>query len=554
MPAQLTYPGVYIEEVPSGVHTIVGVATSITAFLGRTRWGPENEATTVFGFTEFAKRFGGLWADSSLPYAVRDFYLNGGRQAVIVRLTNGATTQPLPIGDLPLEAASPGTWGVELRAELDQLDITDDVAQQLGVDKSELFNLTVRHVIPGGATETFLHLSVGDNASNVTKVLERDSKLVRVQKDWEAADGWTPATPTAPETVVRDELGKLEYKVEQARTAFQTGSGTKDDLDKATDALRQAVDAARAALSDGTPLTAAQFIGDNLAPGTGLKALDAVDLFNLLCIPPHSYDPGTDLEDGLVSAAMDYCHKRRALLIADPLTVWKDPQKGSDWLARFDGPRENAALYFPRFLQPDPEQSGRVREFVPCGAVAGVMARTDTDRGVWKAPAGLQATLSGVPDLTVRLNDDQSGELNPLGINCLRAFPIVGRVIWGARTLAGADMLASEWKYVPVRRLALYLEESLYRGTQWVVFEPNDEPLWAQIRLSVGSFMHEQFRQGAFQGATPREAYFVKCDGETTTQADRDRGIVNILVGFAPLKPAEFVVIRIQQIAPQLEV
>jgi phage tail sheath protein FI len=182
------------------------------------------------------------------------------------------------------------------------------------------------------------------------------------------------------------------------------------------------------------------------------------------------------------------------------------------------------------------------------------MARTDTDRGVWKAPAGLQATLTGVPDLAVRLSDDQNGQLNPLGINCLRAFPVVGRVVWGARTLAGADMLASDWKYVPVRRLALYLEESLYRGTQWVVFEPNDEPLWAQIRLSVGSFMHEQFRQGAFQGATPREAYFVKCDGETTTQADRDRGIVNILVGFAPLKPAEFVVIRLQQIAEQLEV
>src|SRR5262249_34911096 len=157
-----------------------------------------------------------------------------------------------------------------------------------------------------------------------------------------------------------------------------------------------------------------------------------------------------------------------------------------------------SAVYFPRLKQTNP-LTKQVEEFVPCGAVAGVMARTDTDRGVWKAPAGLQATLAGVPDLTVRLNDDQNGQLNPLGINCLRAFPIVGRVIWGARPLAGADMLASDWKYVPVRRLALYLEESLYRGTQWVVFEPNDEPLWAQIRLSVGSFMHEQFRQGAFQ-------------------------------------------------------
>ena len=147
----------------------------------------------------------------------------------------------------------------------------------------------------------------------------------------------------------------------------------------------------------------------------------------------------------------------------------------------------------------------------------------------------------------------ENGRLNPRGINCLRAFPVHGRVVWGSRTVRGADVLASEWKYVPVRRTALYIEESLYRGTQWVVFEPNDEPLWAQIRLNVGAFMQSLFRQGAFQGASPREAYFVKCDKETTTQNDIDRGIVNIVVGFAPLKPAEFVVLKIQQLAGQLE-
>jgi len=143
--------------------------------------------------------------------------------------------------------------------------------------------------------------------------------------------------------------------------------------------------------------------------------------------------------------------------------------------------------------------------------------------------------------------------LNLLGVNCLRTFPVFGNVVWGARTLAGADHLASEWKYIPVRRLALFIEESLFRGTKWVVFEPNDEPLWAQIRLNVGTFMHNLFRQGAFQGTTPREAYFVKCDKETTIQNDIDRGIVNILVGFAPLKPAEFVIIKISQIAGQIQ-
>jgi uncharacterized protein len=176
------------------------------------------------------------------------------------------------------------------------------------------------------------------------------------------------------------------------------------------------------------------------------------------------------------------------------------------------------------------------------------MARTDVNRGVWKAPAGMNATISGAEELTVKLTDDENGLVNPIGVNCLRSFPNLGRVVWGARTLRGSDQLSDDYKYVPVRRLALYIEESLYRGTQWVVFEPNDEPLWALIRLSVGAFMQRLFRQGAFQGASQREAYFVKCDSETTTQDDINRGIVNIVVGFAPLQPAEFVIISIQQI------
>ena len=180
---------------------------------------------------------------------------------------------------------------------------------------------------------------------------------------------------------------------------------------------------------------------------------------------------------------------------------------------------------------------------------ADLWARTDTARGVWKAPAGTDARLRNVESLTYVMTDLENGTLNPLGVNCLRNFPVYSNICWGARTLDGADVLASDWKYVPVRRTTLFIEESLYRGTKWVVFEPNDEPLWAQIRLNVGAFMQDLFRKGAFQGTTPRDAYFVKCDGETTTQTDIDNGIVNIEVGFAPLKPAEFVIIKIQQIA-----
>jgi uncharacterized protein len=209
-------------------------------------------------------------------------------------------------------------------------------------------------------------------------------------------------------------------------------------------------------------------------------------------------------------------------------------------------------IYFPRVKLPDPSREFRLEEFPPSGIMAGIYARTDVQRGVWKAPAGIDAVLSGVSQLSYNMTDKENGILNPLGVNCLRTFPVYGNIAWGARTLKGADALASEWKYVPVRRLALFLEESLYRGTKWVVFEPNDEPLWSQIRLNIGAFMNNLFRQGAFQGSSPTEAYFVKCDKETTTQNDIDLGIVNIVVGYAPLKPAEFVILKFQQIAGKI--
>jgi uncharacterized protein len=211
--------------------------------------------------------------------------------------------------------------------------------------------------------------------------------------------------------------------------------------------------------------------------------------------------------------------------------------------AGIGNPDINCAVYYPRVQIND---NGVLRYMGASGMVAGMYAATDSSRGVWKAPAGTNAALTGVTDLEVILTDKQNGILNPLGVDCLRRMP-AGYLIWGARTVEGYNNSGTQWTYVPVRRMALFLEESLYRGTQWVVFEPNDEPLWAQIRMNIGAFMMGLFRQGAFQGATPDQAYFVKCDSETTTQADIDQGIVNIIVGFAPLEPAEFVVITIQQ-------
>ena len=276
---------------------------------------------------------------------------------------------------------------------------------------------------------------------------------------------------------------------------------------------------------------------------------DRIDIFNIVCVPGETEPTTLGLLQG-------FCRERRAFLVVDSAeadTVANIQTSGT--AAGLTGNNAvNAAIYYPWVLQTDSLQAGAVRAFPPCGFVAGVFARTDATRGVWKAPAGSDASVNGAVGLELAMSDAENGQLNSLGINCLRSLPVYGNVVWGARTLHGHNDRGSEWKYVPVRRTALFIEESLYRGTQWVVFEPNDEPLWAQIRLNVGSFMNTLFRQGAFQGASARQAYFVKCDSETTTQSDIDRGIVNILVGFAPLKPAEFVIIKLQQIAGELEV
>ncbi|WP_233841174.1 phage tail sheath C-terminal domain-containing protein [Dyella sp. 2HG41-7] len=312
--------------------------------------------------------------------------------------------------------------------------------------------------------------------------------------------------------------------------------------------------------ADGTGLPATLDIIGDQALFTGIYALQKVDLFNLLCIPdatrankgdPSALDPNINTS-AIYSAAIAMCDQRRAFLLIDPPPNVVSVAAAVDWKSSTLGVVDpNGAAFFPRLRLPDPLNNYQLRTFAPSGVVAGVYATTDGSRGVWKAPAGTAAVLNGVQSMVYKLTDAENGVLNPLGLNCFRNFPVYGSVLWGARTLVGADAMANQWKYVPVRRTALFIEESLYRGTQWVVFEPNDEPLWASIRLNVGGFMQTLFLKGAFQGSTPAQAYFVKCDSETTTQTDIDNGIVNILVGFAPLKPAEFVVIQIEQIAGQ---
>jgi phage tail sheath protein FI len=680
MPAALSYPGVYVEEIPSGVRTIVSVPTSVTAFVGRTSKGPVDEATDITSWTDFERKFGGLWQDSQLPFAVRDFYQNGGSRAVIVRLfqsefssdpelasaeqesaeeaiaalksemtkggvdtgkkvkdafnkklgsedgntagsiwkavkdaeealseanddnekkaaqkkldlkkaalraaesaaiiinhleneakdENGKTPladsialaeksglakekRELSVGDLKFEAISAGKWAGYLRL----IAIPRD---------SNAFDLQITDLSPGGTSESFINLTIADGPRRVDKVLEKESNLLR----WKEGEPIPKALPDFKANGIGEakalgdsDIGTAYLNLLEARK--NNPNPKEPSRIAAEDAYKKAIDLASASVSDGQELTASNFFGTDQNPG--IRALDQLytrdGLFNLLCIPPYN----TKVEDkpyvdvGVIAAAASYCEERRAMLIVDPPKDWDSIDKAnkgfSDPNDQIGTRSENAAIFFPRIKQPNPFRDNQIEEFAPCGVVAGIFARTDTERGVWKAPAGIEASLKGVNSLTTPMTDLENGLLNPLGINCLRHFPVYGKVVWGSRTLKGADGFASEWKYIPVRRTALFIEESLFRGTKWVVFEPNDEPLWAQIRLSVGAFMHNLFRQGAFQGSSPREAYFVKCDSETTTQNDINLGVVNIHVGFKPLKPAEFVVIKLQQMAGQIEV
>jgi phage tail sheath protein FI len=542
------------------------VATSITAFVGRTARGPVNQPVTITSFRDFERTFGGLTLDTPLSYAVKDFYLNGGSTAVIVRLykpsanaasANGGAAAELPAGGkaaparrgaatqalapaapsspgvatgqvdggLQFQAASPGSWGNRLRVRIDHDGLQPAFADRYGLTVEDFFNVTVTDTAPHGGTERIVNVTLKDTARRVDRVLLQTSQLIRVA----TADGTAtaPAVLPAPDTKLAD-------------TAFDPKNV-----------------AALPALSGGTDSAAlepADYLG--VGPtGPGIYSLDNADLFNLMVIPPDTRDGDTD--PSVYQAAAVYCRERRAMLIVDPPAAWQPDKSPPTWMQRLvdlgltgeEG--RYAAVYYPRLVEADPLRENQLDTFVPSGAIAGIMGRTDTDRGVWKAPAGIGASVAGIRGLAAPLTDADSGALNPLGINAIRTFPVYGTVVWGARTLRGADLLSDDYKYVPIRRLTNYIEESLYRGTKWILFEPNDEPLWAQIRMNVEAFMADLFRRGAFQGNNPGSAYFVRCGADTTTQYDVDRGIVNIQVGFAPLKPAEFVVISLQQMAGQ---
>jgi uncharacterized protein len=749
----LSYPGVYIEELPSGVHTITGVATSIAAFVGWADQGPVSQATLIQSWSDFASQFGGLDSRSYLGYAVNQFFANGGQQAYIVRLVADGNDNTIPAGTatvtitdsnnnpfLVVQAANPGNWATSYGVVITPRS-----------DNPTRFTLTVVSVASGTqqTVESFPNLSLSPTdplSRYVVTVINSDSNYLAF------AAGYTPPTsvlpssiPTTPfmlappsETIYLQDQNLVPFAAYQVKSPTTwpgnfavatraTASGTAGNFDlevvynpgsalgvtlpiavesftnlsltptdpnyvvtringvsnliavptgytppasgtKLTFAAAYPTTASgfenlnntlsitvkdqsatpvpflqlQAASTAGWPAdigalarahgagydlavvynppsgavgnvalpatleeftgpapsisssvfltTASSFTpptgvtlslpaafpplatmpasldGSVLNPNTaafenkmldvhgtgsnGVNLLKTVEIFNLLCVPGET--PKLSSSATVLQTLQAFCALERAFLIVDcdQTDTFTTLQSGPNSLITgVNSP--NSAFYFPWVQAPDPLQQNRIAAFPPGGFVAGLYAATDAARSVWKAPAGIDASLTGASGLTFTLTDQQNGTLNVQAINCLRNFRVYGNVIWGARTLQGNDQVGSQWKYVPIRRFALYLESSLYDGTQWVVFEPNDDTLWGQIRLNVGSFMQSLFLQGAFQGTTPQQAYFVKCDSENNPQSSIDLGIVNILVGFAPLYPAEFVVIQIQQMAGQ---
>jgi uncharacterized protein len=637
--AQLTYPGVYVEEVSSGVRPIAAASTSIAAFIGVAERGPVGAAVKVFNFTEYQNRYGGFLSGSFLSHAVYQFFNNGGTQCYIVRVAglNAATANIVlrdravtnPQASLTIFANSPGVWGNQLAVVI--ANGTNDSVNE--------FNLAVFQQDELTPLERFDNLSMVPGTQNFVETATASSRYIRVTINaantnaqagtsrGAAAPGPLPSPtrlriningdgyqevdlPAVPDPAP-DLAAKIATAIEarvKALTRLRTSTNQNafanfvcqaDNVSKvllltsgvasasssvkiapAANSSEDASGLLRLGLHNGgvetlgatvlrpqnnparTPPDNYFFVGDNSAPTAEVVSVKAGSEGSAITNDEpykNAFPKLDDKEDvsliavpgigsaGLVGAGMNYCANRPlsdCFFIGDMSQTDDSVEDAKIFRNAIPTKNSYGAIYAPwvRMLDPTGRSSTPILA-PPSGFVAGLYAKTDGQRGVWKAPAGTSAALGGSVGLAVNLTDTQQGNLNPLNVNVIRQFAGSGIVLWGARTLTSDP----EWTYIPVRRTAIFLRVSIYRGIQWAVFEPNDEDLWSSLRLNIGSFMMSLFRQGAFQGATPAQAFFVKCDNETTTQVDIDAGIVNVLVGFAPLRPAEFVVVKISQ-------
>jgi uncharacterized protein len=619
---ELLHPGVFIQEVSSGVQPIEGVSTSTTAFIGKAQMGPLGAAELVTSFAEFQTRYGGFLSDGFLAHSALQFFGNGGKRLYVVRVARNPGTSSVTVASretavrptLTLSAKSPGAWSADISV----------VVSDGTLDSGDEFKLQLTR--PGGITlETFDNLSMNPEAPNfVERVLGAGSQLVSAVAN-QAIDSTVQGTSVSATTAAtalpanrRNLLIDLNGDGAQLVALVDpvnTGSEIKDAIANAVHLLTpqrastpttvfsgfaaafaggaftltagppagrrssvtisnapannaatllglgvlnggsEATGAAQLRPANGTYLLSGATVGGNVTASSvgtdgatpqdsdfmaGFAALDPIQDVNIVAVP----GIGTQ---AVVAFGTNYCTERQdCFFVGDMAPTDDTAADGQTFVNGLATKTSHGAVYFPWVKVVDPTGVSPTPILVPpSGFVTGIYARVDATRGVWKAPAGTEANLGGAVGLAGLLTDAQQDVLNPIGANLIRFFAASGIVVWGARTLA--TRTNPEYRYVPVRRLAIFLERSIYNGIQWAVFEPNDEPLWSSLRLNIGAFMMNLFRAGAFQGSTPSQAFFVKCDATTNPQSRIDAGIVTVLVGFAPLKPAEFVVIQISQ-------
>jgi len=524
MPEYLS-PGVYVEETSSGAKSVEGASTSTAGFLGQTERGPL-KPQLVTSFNDFKRKYGGFVDESFLGYTVNGFFQNGGTRAFIARVADeprnavGKAALQDADGDdaLSVTTIGPGDWGNAVSVTISDAPLSDD--------DNTIFNMIVRYwstdpdKVEGAGTddpdpvpdleERFAEVCAEESSTQYyEKALDGSSNLIEINRE---GDG----RPENGTTWLSLDGASTDGGVEDA--VDDTAADADDDEELETD-------------GSGDGLTLGDFEGDG-TPGqrTGLSAFEEISNISIVCAPDENDVPG------LTDAVVTHCEN-----MGDRFAVLQAPQN-PDPVAEMQTPVDStyAGYYYPWIHVMNPNTG--VKELVPPGGhIAGIYARSDAQTGVHKAPAN--EVIRGAMGLQVGLTKGEQDLLNPKGVNCIREFPGRGIRVWGARTTSSDP----EWKYINVRRLFLFLKQSIDEGSQWVVFEPNDQDLWARVRQTIESFLTTVWRDGALMGTSASEAFYVKCDESTMTQGDIDNGRLIVEIGVAPVKPAEFVIFRIGQ-------
>jgi phage tail sheath protein FI len=490
--------GIQVQEEAGSGESIAEAPTAVTAFVGRCLRGPVNRPVTISGFNEYQRIFGGLWQPSTLSYAVEQYFENGGRIAVIVRVVNGARccTIQLPAGGelLVLEALAPGTREF-LRAAVDY--------DGIGENEPDCFNLVIQRVRTPGSEhiedqEIHRRVSVDPESPRAVTAVLSESELARVA-------GPLPRARPDP-TPRHDPRGIAGYAL----------SGSDAD--------------------DGAPLTDYDIIG-SATSSTGLFALDAVDGFNLLCIPPLTRD--ADVGASTLLVANRYCRERRAILFVDPPLAWDSAAKALAEMRHWPLPSDSACMFFPRLLGYD-KLRGRFEAFAPSGAIAGTLSRASEHWPVWTGACGEDAIVRPGLRLACAVDEEQRARLAQAGVNTVQIVRRPGREGPRTCTLAGPGAASADWRSLATRRLALLALNSIERGTRWMVFEPNEPETWRRAERQVKEFLATLEERGAFAHREQGDRWFVLCDERVNRERHREQGIFNLLFGIPALRPGGF--------------